>query len=421
MVLTAPPSRPEGAADGSARAGLAGTISPALVLVLAAACGIAVANLYYAQPLLHELAAAFDASAAATGLVVTLTQAGYAAGLVLLVPLGDLVERRGLVVAVLGLAALALAGSALAGSLAVFELIALGVGCTTVAAQILVPMAADLAAPERRGRVVGVVMSGLLIGILLSRTLSGLVAAALGWRTVYWVAAALMVGLATTLRLVLPRDLPARRLRYPALLRSTGSLLRSEPVLRRRALLGALGFAAFSVLWTTLAFLLSGTPYHYGLAVIGLFGLVGAAGALCANLAGHLADRGWARPATLAFSLFAGAAFLLMLPGRTLLLPLIAGIVLLDVGVQGIHITNQTLIYRLRGDARSRLTSAYMTSYFVGGAAGSATAGGVYAGWGWTGVCVLGLAIAAALVGVWAWDAARPSAGDAGPPEAAGP
>ena len=421
MGLTAPPSSPEEAADGNARAGLAGTISPVLVLVLAAACGLAVANLCYAQPLLHELAAAFHASAAATGLIVTLTQAGYAAGLVLLVPLGDLVERRGLIVAVLGLAALALAGSALAGSLAVFELIALGVGCTTVAAQILVPMAADLAAPERRGRVVGVVMSGLLIGILLSRTLSGLVAAALGWRTVYWVAAALMVALAATLRLVLPRDLPARRLRYPALLRSTGSLLRSEPVLRRRALLGALGFAAFSVLWTTLAFLLSGAPYHYGLAVIGLFGLVGAAGALCANLAGHLADRGWARPATLAFALFAGAAFLLMLPGRSLLPPLIAGIVFLDVGVQGIHITNQTLIYRLRGDARSRLTSAYMTSYFVGGAAGSATAGGVYAGWGWTGVCVLGLAIAAALVGVWAWDAARPSAGDAGPPEAAGP
>lgn len=407
---------PGGTPQARGRRDTGGTISPTLVLILAAACGLAVANLYYAQPLLHELAATFHASSAATGLIVTFTQAGYAAGLVLLVPLGDLLERRRLIVGVLGVAALALAGSALAGSLAVFQLVALGVGCTTVAAQILVPMAADHAAPHRRGRVVGVVMSGLLIGILLSRTLSGLVAAAFGWRTVYWVAAALMVGLATTLRLVLPRDRPAHRLSYPALLSSTAALMRSEPVLRRRALLGALGFAAFSVLWTTLAFLLAGSPYHYGLAVIGLFGLVGAAGALCANVAGHLADRGRARPATLTFSLLVGAAFLLMLPGRTLIVPLVAGIVVLDVGVQGIHITNQTLIYRLRGDARSRLTSAYMTSYFAGGAAGSATAGAVYAGWGWAGVCTLGIAIAIALVGVGAWDAARsPAAGAAAP------
>ena len=271
-------------------------------------------------------------------------------------------------------------------------------------------MAADLAAPERRGQVVGTVMSGLLIGILLSRTLSGLVAAVAGWRTVYWSAAVAMLLLALTLRLALPLERRSPGIGYPALLRSTAALVRREPLLRRRSLIGALGFAAFSALWTTIAFLLSGPPYHYGLAVIGLFGLVGAAGALSASFAGRLADRGWARPATLTFALLVAAAFLLLLAARTLLLPLIVGIVLLDIGVQGNHITSQTLIYRLRGDARSRITSAYMTANFLGGAAGSAAAGALYAGRGWTGVCVLGMVIAAGLVAVWTWDALRPSA-----------
>lgn len=398
------------APETDARQSRTGTISRRLVALLAIASGLAVANLYYAQPLLHELAGAFGASSAAAGLVVTVTQLGYAAGLLLLVPLGDLVPRRRLVVLVLLVATVALAGSALAGSLAIFEAVALAVGCASVVAQVLVPMAADLAAPERRGQVVGTVMSGLLIGILLSRTLSGLVAAVAGWRTVYWSAAVAMLLLALTLRLALPLERRSPGIGYPALLRSTAALVRREPLLRRRSLIGALGFAAFSALWTTIAFLLSGPPYHYGLAVIGLFGLVGAAGALSASFAGRLADRGWARPATLTFALLVAAAFLLLLAARTLLLPLIVGIVLLDIGVQGNHITSQTLIYRLRGDARSRITSAYMTANFLGGAAGSAAAGALYAGRGWTGVCVLGLVIAASLISVWTWDALRPIA-----------
>src|ERR1039458_2361857 len=274
-----------------------GTISRGLVAVLAMACGLAVANLYYAQPLLHALTGAFGTTAGGAAMVVTLTQIGYAAVLLLLVPLGDLLERRSLVVVVLLLAAIALAGSAVAGGLLVFEVVALAVGCTSVVAQVLVPMAADLAAPDRRGQVVGTVMSGLLIGILLSRTLSGLVAAVAGWRTVYWVAALATLQLALTLRLALPVDRPSRSMGYPALLRSTARLVRNEPVLRRRALLGALGFAAFSALWTTIAFLLSGPPYHYGLAVIGLFGLVGAAGAACATFAGRLPGAGGGPPA----------------------------------------------------------------------------------------------------------------------------
>jgi predicted MFS family arabinose efflux permease len=382
-----------------------GDIAPGLVLVLAAGCGLVVANLYYAQPLLHELAADFGSTPGDVGFVITLTQAGYAVGLLFLVPLGDLLERRSLVVAVLTVAALSLGASALASSLAVFEVAAIAVGCASVVAQVLVPLAAELAAPESRGRVVGTVMSGLFIGILVSRTFSGLLAAAMGWRTVYWLAAFLMVVLALTLRLVLPKGRPSRRVSYLDLLRSMVVLVRDEPVLRHRSLLGALGFAAFSDLWTTLAFLLSGAPYHFGLIIIGLFGLVGAAGAVCASVAGRLADHGWARPATGVFAVLVGAAFLLMIPGRSFLLPLVMGVILLDIGVQGIQVTNQTVVYRLRGDALNRLTSVYMTAYFVGGAVGSACAAATYAGWGWLGCCFLGIAIAVGLLSVWAWEA----------------
>jgi len=379
-------------------------IAPSVVFILAGACGLVVANLYYAQPLLHELAVTFRSQPGDVGLVITLTQTGYAAGLLLLVPLGDILERRSLVVALLAVAALSLVASALASSLAVFEAAAIAAGGASVAAQVLVPLAAGLAAPEARGRVVGTVMSGLFIGIVASRTFSGLVAAAVGWRAVYWLAAFLMVVVALTLRLVLPRGRPSRRVTYMALLRSTVALVREEPVLRRRSLLGSLGFAAFSAVWTTLAFLLSGEPYHFGLTIIGLFGLVGAAGAVCASVAGRLADHGWARPATAVFAALVGAAFLLMIPGRSLLLPLVAGVVLLDIGVQGIQVTNQTVVYQLRGDARSRLTSVYMTAYFVGGAAGSACAAAIYAAWGWLGCCFLGIAIAVGLLSVWAWE-----------------
>lgn len=378
-----------------------------MVATLAVACGLAVANLYYAQPLLHLLATSFHTGSGSVAIVVTLAQLGYAAGLLLLVPLGDVWQRRRLVAGVLLLAALALAASALAPNLVIFEVAALLVGVTSVVAQVLVPLAADLASERRRGQVVGTVMSGLLIGVLLSRTLSGLLAALAGWQFVYWFAAVAMVALAFVLRAVLPVDRRSQELSYRALLLSTLSLVRSEPVLRRRSLLGALGFAAFSATWTTIAFLLSGPPFHYGVAVIGLFGLVGAGGAACATLAGRWADLGWAKVETLGFALAVALAFLLMILGRAQLLPLVAGILLLDVGAQGIHVTNQSLIYRLSPGARSRINSAYMTTYFVGGAAGSAGAGAVYGSWGWTGVCLFGAGLGLAMVAAWAWDASR--------------
>jgi predicted MFS family arabinose efflux permease len=389
------------------------SVSGPIVALLAVACGLAVANLYYAQPLLHLLAANFSTSSAVMTTVVTTTQIGYAAGLLLLVPLGDLLERRRMVAVVLVAAGAALFGAALSGNLALFEVCSLLVGTTSVVAQVLVPLAADLASEERRGRVVGTVMSGLLLGILLARTASGLLAAWAGWRAVYLIAGLAMLVLALALRVLLPPDPTSSELGYLGLLRSAGRLALEQPVLRQRAILGGLAFAAFSAIWTTLAFLLSGPPYHYSTAVIGLFGLVGAAGALCASFAGRLSDRGWANPASVGFATLVAVSFGLMLLGRRDLPFLLAGIVVLDVGVQGLGITNQSLIYRLQDGARSRLNSVYMTAYFVGGAAGSGLAGVVFSRFGWAGVCILGLTVSAALIAV----AARPPAARPRAPE----
>jgi predicted MFS family arabinose efflux permease len=361
-----------------------------LLLVFAAACGLCAANLYYAQPILHTVARSFGIGAATAGLVVTFSQLGYAAGLVLLVPLGDMLERRRLIPMMLAGTALALLASALAPDIGVLVAVALLVGAGSVVAQVLVPMAASLAEDDRRGQVVGTVMSGLLLGILLARTASGLIAGLTSWRVVYALAAGVAVALAVLMSRVLPPEGERPRLGYGSLLRTTARLLLSEPLLRRRALLGALGFASFSAFWTTMAFLLAGSPYHYGDVAIGLFGLVGAAGALCATFAGRWADREQTRASTLAFALCIAGSFVLLWLGRNSLWMLIAGIVVLDIGVQGMQITNQSLIYRLAPELRSRITSAYMFCYFAGGAAGSALASAVYDSAGWAGVCVLG-------------------------------
>jgi predicted MFS family arabinose efflux permease len=368
-------------------------ISQALVVLFAVACGVSVANLYYAQPVLGDIAKSFGTSSGTAGLVVTFAQIGYALGLALLVPLGDLVTRRWLVPAVLLVTAGGLVVSASAPDIGVLIAVGLVVGAGSVAAQILVPMAASLADEEHRGHVVGVVMSGLLIGILLARTVSGVVAQASSWRVVYVMAAGMTALLAVVLARLLPPERPRPRMGYGNLLRSAARLLATEPLLRRRAVFGALGFAAFSVFWTTMAFLLAGRPYHYDDLTIGLFGLVGASGALCANLAGRWADRGWTRSTTLIFAGLVGISFLPLWWGRHDLVLLIVGILVLDVGVQGLQVTNQSLIYRLAPDARSRINSAYMVCYFAGGAFGSAIGSSVYESHRWTGVCLLGAAI----------------------------
>jgi predicted MFS family arabinose efflux permease len=367
-----------------------------LVVVLAVATGVAVASNYYAQPLLPLIRQSFGVSAATAGLVVTASQIGYACGLVFLMPLGDLVERRRLVIVMSLVTAAALAGAAAAPSLAVLFVAVAVVGSTSVVAQVLVTFSASLAGDHERGKIVGTVMSGLLIGILLARTVAGYIAQASSWRVVFLVASGMMVLLAVAARLALPRYRETTDLSYPAILASVGRIFRTEPVLRRRSLYGGLSFAAFAVLWTSVAFLLAGAPYHYGSGTIGLFGLVGASGAAMAQLAGRLADRGhqWGLTLVTAFAIVAGFVLLGVFPDT--LGALIAGIVVLDLGCQGIHITNQSKIYALAPQARSRINAAYMTCYLTGGTLGSVGSALCYGAFGWSGVAGLGAGFGAA-------------------------
>ena len=296
--------------------------------------------------------------------------------------------------AALAAAAAAPTIAALAGALVI-------VGVTTVVAQIIVPMTASLAADNQRGRAVGTVMSGLMIGVLMARVISGIVAATLGWRTVFIIAAVAMLVLTAVLRRMLPAVQPRGSISYRTLLRSVVTLVCAEPVLRQRMALGAVSMGSFSILWTAVAFLLSGPPYHYGSAVIGLFGLAGLAGAVAAPMVGRLADRGYRRYSTLgAIGCLLASWGLLALGGRWLA-ALIPGVVLLDLGAQALHISNQSDIYALRPEVYSRLNTAYMLGYFTGGAVMSAAASLVFSAAGWNGVCLLGALTAIAGLAIW--------------------
>lgn len=372
--------------------------------LLAVASGAAVANLYYAQPLLDTIAAKLGTSPGLAGLVVTASQIGYAAGLLLLVPLGDLVERRALVVRMLLVCAAALGVCALAPGFGVLALGIAVVGTTSVVAQVLVPFAGDLAADDERGKVVGTIMSGLLIGILLARTLSGFVAELAGWRAVYALAAVVMLLLSAALWRALPVIAARATTPYGALLRSIGTLIREEPVLRRRMAYGMLGMMSFTLVWTALTFLLSSAPYGYSEGKIGLFGLAGLIGALAAQGAGRLWDRGLGSAATGGFWLLILLGWLLCDVGGSSLIALIAGLLVLDAGVQGQHITNQSTIYSLRPEARSRLTTAYMTGNFSAAAIGSALASALWGAGGWSAISLVGVATAVLALALWAWE-----------------
>ncbi|MDW8846992.1 MFS transporter [Erwinia sp. MMLR14_017] len=366
------------------------SLTPSLVLLMSVATGLSVACNYYVQPLLETVARTFHLSVNQAGFIVTTAQLGYAAGLLLLVPLGDMLERRGLIVGMSLLAAGGMVITALSPTLPIMLLGTVLTGLFSVVAQILVPLAATLAAPEKRGKVVGTVMSGLLLGILLARTVAGGLAQIGGWRTVYWVASGLMVLMALALWRVLPRYQQSVSLSYGQLLKSIFSLYATTPLLRTRAMVGCLAFANFSVLWTSMAFLLASPPYGYSEGMIGLLGLVGAAGALAARQAGSLADKGKARLTTTAGLLIMLFSWAITALGSHSLVALIIGIILLDLAVQGVHITNQSVIYRQMPEARNRLTAGYMTSYFIGGAIGSLVSATAYQHAGWLGVCAAG-------------------------------
>ncbi|MFL5350820.1 MAG: MFS transporter [Hyalangium sp.] len=365
-------------------------LSSGLVWLMAAASGVAAANLYYNQPLLGDIGRELGATGSGLGWVPTMTQVGYAAGMLLIVPLGDSHERRRVIVLMSFLSCLAMVGAALASSLSWMVAASFAVGITTVIPQLLVPFAAHLAPAAERGRVVGTVMSGLLIGILLSRTAAGFVGTHLGWRAMFWMGAALMLLMMGVLRLALPSQPPAAHMSYPELLRSLVGLVRDEPVLRLHSLLGALTFGAFGAFWATLALYLQSLPEHYGAQTAGLFGAVGVAGAAAAPLVGRYADkRGDRKVNAFAVGVLLSSFVVLGLLGRWLW-GIALGVILLDLGAQANHISNQTRVFALRPEARSRLNTVYMVSYFVGGAAGSWLGTAAWARFGWMGVCAVG-------------------------------
>lgn len=381
-------------------------MSRLVVLLFAITAGSSAGCLYYLQPLLHEVASDFHISTAAAGLVVSITQVGYLIGLALVVPLGDFVNRRALVGGLLVVSCAALAVAAFSPSYAVLMIMVFAVGISASAAQIVVPWAAAVAAPGERGAIVGTVMSGLLVGILFSRVFSGLVAQLGGWRTVLVVAAVVQLAMAAAVWWFAPRTpVSAASTSYPRVLWSILTLIRSEKVLRHRMLLGGLNMAAFSGMWTAIAFLLAGahgSEYHFSDAVIGLFGLAGVAGALAAPRVGKLADRGYLRHTQYAVWVVELVGWALLYWGAHQVIVLIVALLVFDFGVQGVQIANQAAVYSLDDEARSRLTTAYMVAYFAGGVLGSAFGGWAYQTGGWALVCATGAATAIAGIVLWA-------------------
>jgi predicted MFS family arabinose efflux permease len=359
-----------------------------MTFLLALSCGVIVANVYYAQPLVGPIAAELGLSPRAAGLIVTMTQIGYAAGLLLIVPLGDLIENRRLVLSVMGVGALALALAAFATHMLPFFVASLCVGLGSVTVQILVPYAGHLAPEQIRGRVIGNIMTGLMLGIMLARPVSSFIASVSSWHMVYALSAGVTVLLALVLYFALPVRKPQARLGYGALLASMVHLARDTPVLWRRALYQAGLFAAFNLFWTAVPLVLAGPDFHMSQTGIALFALAGVGGAIVSPIAGRLADRGWTKPATALAMLMTSGGFALTLltaPGSPLsLAAFVAAALAIDAGTQGNVTLGYRALFMLGAEHRSRLNGLYMTTFFLAGAAGSAVGAWAYAYGGWT-------------------------------------
>jgi predicted MFS family arabinose efflux permease len=378
-----------------------GYLSRGHIVIMAICTGLIVANIYYNQPLLVLISKSFAIDPGKGGRIAFLTQAGYALGLLFFVPLGDKVERRGQIVWMAAFAVAALVLAALSPNLLCLEIASVLIGATSVIPQLILPLAAHLSDPSRTGKVIGSIMSGLLIGILLSRTLSGFVGAWLGWRGMFWVAAVISLLLLVTMRITFPVSRPGFTGSYASLMRSLLTLVKEQPLLREAAAINALAFATFGLFWTTMVLHLSGAPFHYNSDLIGLFGLAAAAGALAAPLVGGSADKRNPRiPIGYGLGLLLLSFGLLYFWANTVA-GMIAGIVLLDLAMQGIHVSNQSRVYALIPAARNRLNTVYMTVSFIGTSFGSAV--GLFA-WGkgaWPGVCLTGALLTLAAFGIY--------------------
>lgn len=382
-------------------------LTRSLTVVFAITAGAAVGNLYWAQPLLVQMASDLGVAPTATGLLVTMTQIGYALGILLVVPLGDSLARHRLIPAVLGVSVLALLASARAPGFVLLAVALALVGLSSVAGQIIIPLVGDLATPVERGRAVGTVVSGALIGILVARTVSGLIAAALGWRAVYGVAALITVVMLVLIARALP-VLPGRATTpYPRLIVSVFTTTFGIPAARWLLLIAGCFFAVFNLFWTAATFLLSAAPFGYSTAQIGLVSLVGIGGAVAALRVGALEDRGVGYPALGAFGAIALLGMIITWFGAASLWPILVGGLLLNIGIQGAGVLTQARLLALTPDARSRLNTALVTSNFVFGAAGSALAAALWGWGGWSAVVAAGVAILG--LGLVAWAGARRS------------
>ena len=372
-------------------------ISAATILLLAAACGLIVANIYYAQPLIGPIAQSLGLAPQAAGLIVTMAQIGYGAGLVFVVPLGDLIENRRLVIACVAFSAIALAFAAFATSSAALLACCGAIGLGAVGAQILVPLAAHLAPDAIRGRVVGAVMSGLMVGIMAARPVASFIASQASWRAVFAVSAALMVALGVVLSRTLPVRTPESRMSYGALIGSMARLAAATPILRLRAFYQSCLFAAFSLFWTTTPLLLAGPDYGLTQRGIALFALAGVSGAVAAPIAGRLADRGYTGPATAGAICLTALGFL-----ATMAVPqgsaiaralLVAAAIAVDFGVQANVVLGMRAIFALAPEARGRLNGVYIATFFAAGALGSAVGAWAFAKGGWPLASRIGLAL----------------------------
>ena len=360
------------------------------VIFMAFCTGLIVANIYYCQPLVVMVAKEFGVAESKAGIITFYTQLGYALGLLFFVPLGDKLERRTQIIGTTALTVLSLAMAAISTSLAMLSVASLLIGSTSIVPQLILPLAAHLSAAEKRGKIIGMVMSGLLIGILMSRTLSGFIGAWLGWRAMFWIAAAISAVLMILMRFVFPISKPSFTGNYGSLMRSLLTLIKHQPVLREASAINALGFASFGMFWTTMVLHLSGTPFHFQSDKIGMFGLAAVLGALIAPLIGGSADKGNPRVAIGYGLLIILVSYGLFYFFGTTIIGMVVGIVLLDLGQQSVHVSNQARVYAMMPEARNRLNTVFMTASFLGTSMGSAIGLWVWNIGAWTAVCITG-------------------------------